>query len=191
MHPNRLIRSLGLLLLVAAGSTLLGGCLTVQQKEYIFTLKPDGKGTGRIIFHDIRSMEEEGDNSVADYTKLVNDYIKGKEFDESNPLYSNIKKRLFEDKGRLMGEITFDFETPEDVGLFRYQGKGPWMYYTEAMNNLSSERYESSNGTLGGEKMPVLFWEEKTREFRVINSFDNKSRPTSSLLPLYRRIGVE
>lgn len=191
MLPARIVSSLRLLLLVVVGSSLLGGCLTVDQKEYIFTLTPDGKGKGRIIFHDIRSMDEESDNSVADYTKLVNDYIKGKEFDEQNPLYTNIKKRLYEEKGKLMGEITFDFETPDDVGLFRYQGKGPWMYYTEAMNNLSSEQYASTNGVRGSDRMPVIFWEEGTREFRVTNVFDNSSRPTHTLLPLYKRIGVE
>ena len=162
MISTRLFRALGSLFLVLVGSTLLSGCLTVQYKEYIYTLAPDGKGTGRIIFHDIRSMDEEADNSVADYTKLVNEYIKGKEFEEQNPLFTNVKKRLYEDKGRLMGEITFEFLTPEDVGLYRYKGEGPWMYHTEAMNNLSSERYDTTNGNHGGDRMPAVSYTHLT-----------------------------
>jgi hypothetical protein len=173
-------------------SILLGGCLTAERKEYRFVVRPDGSGTGQVTFFNIMSTEEDGRNvSARDYHDLVVGFLKGNRFEERNPALGNVRKRLFEKDGRLNGEITFDFLSYEDVGLFRYKGTGAWMFYPTGSTSLMSGEYENSNGEFGGEKMPVVFWPEGTGEFQVSVYLDDPSSKDQSLLPYYIRGGVE
>ena len=190
----RLRRGRALLLAVAAlaSASLLGGCLTAEKKEYVYTLKSDGSGTGRILFRNIGSADEQEagtDNSTADYTQLINDYLKGTKFEDQHPSYTNVRKRLYEHGGQLHGEITFDFESYEQIGLYRHNGSGPWMYYAGSLEGISVEQIDTTNGSFAGARMPVVFWPEKTTEFRIVTSLETSSRPARSLLPLYKRIG--
>ncbi|HVZ39551.1 MAG TPA: hypothetical protein VHI13_09760 [Candidatus Kapabacteria bacterium] len=173
-------------------SVAAAGCLSADHKEVILTVKPDGSGSGRVVFHDIVSMEEGGkDVSVADYTELISTYYKGRKFEDYYPQYSNFKKRLFEEDGKLSGEITFDFGNYEDAGLFRYKGQGPWMYHVGVKSEFAAERYDTSNGTLGGETMPVVFWPAETHEFRISSHYDRSDATVRRLLSLFTRIGTE
>ena len=159
-----------LALIAVLASTAVSGCLMVANKEYLFRVRPDGSGQGRITFENISSVQEneaEQDQAIKDYTQLLNEYLKGRKFEGENPAYQNVKKRLYEQDGKLYGEVTFDFLTYEDVGLFRLNGAGPWMYHTGALNGASIEQLDTSNGTYGGAHMPVVFWNEATTEFRV------------------------
>jgi hypothetical protein len=188
-HPLRLL--VPVIVLVASAS--LGGCLMVESKEYQFLVRPDGSGQAKIVFENIASVQETDDQEQAtkDYTQLLTDYIKGKRFEQDNPSYFNVKKRLYEQGGKLYGEVTFDFHSYEDVGLFRLDEKGPWMYHTGALNAMAVEQFDNSNGVYGGEKMPVVFWQEGTAEFRVRTKMAEPEKGvTRSLLPLYKRIGV-
>ncbi len=169
---------------------LLGGCLIVEGKDYRFKLNPDGSGSASITFHNIMSAEDESaDASAKDYTELITRYLKGNEFEQDHPGYRNVKKRLYEEDGVLNGEVTFEFDSYEEVGLYRFENKGIWMYYTNP-GGFNYEQYHSTNGTYGGDSMPVIFWSEGTKEFTVITKFESTERKTRSLLPLYRRLGT-
>ena len=188
------LRRLMLPILVLVATLSLGGFLTVENKEYLFLVRPDGSGQGRIVFENIASVQEDGseqDQATKDYTELLTAFIKGKRFETENPALQNVKKRLYEEGGKLYGEVTFDFLSYEDVGLYRFEESGPWMYHAGNNNELSVERLVESNGTFGGPKMPVIFWKESTSEFRLRMAVEEPEKGvTRSLLPLYKRIGV-
>jgi hypothetical protein len=189
MHTSH---RLSLLLAVAWCSLLLGGCLTAEQKEYHFLVKPDGSGSGELVFHNIMSLEEDGTNkSAQDYYELVTSFLKGTKFEEQNPALGNVRKRLFEKDGQLQAEVLFDFLSYEDVGLYRYQGTGPWMFHPSTSSKFSSETFQSSNGEFAGDKMPVVFWPETTNDFRVTVVIEEPSPQHHSLLPYYKRGGTE
>jgi hypothetical protein len=188
-----LARRLLLPIVALVASASLGGCLLIESKEYLFLVREDGSGQARITFENIMSVQESDneDEVTKDYTQLLTDYVKGKRFEQENPSYYNVKKRLFEKDGKLNAEVTFDFLSYEDVGLFRLDGKGPWMFHAGALNQMSAETFESSNGTHGGRKMPVVFWSESTAEFKIRTQFEEPEKGvTRSLLPLYKRIGT-
>lgn len=178
-------------ILLIIGALGVSGCLTAERKETIFTVKPDGSGSGKIIFYNIRSIEEDGkDVSLGDYNELVNSYMKGAKFEDFYPDFLNMKKRLYRDKDQLNGELSFEFLHFNDVGLYRHQGTGPWMYHVGPKADFSVEHFENSNGTVANEKMPVVFWPDDTREFRIVARFDH-SESSRSLLPVYERVGTD
>lgn len=190
MPSNRSPR-IGPYLLIALASILFGGCLTAERKILSYTLKPDGSGTGRIVFQNLMTVEDDGtDVSLHDYNELVTTYLTGTKFNSLYPELMNMKKRLFEDNGKLSGEITFDFASYTDVGLYRYENVGPYMYHIGSISDIATERFETSNGDLPGGRMPVVFWPDSTREFMIVAGITKPTRETSSLLPLYFRLGT-
>ena len=169
---------------------LHSGCLIAAKKVLLLEVRPDGSGSGRVYYTDISSLQEdEHDRTLEDYSRLVDGWLNGSEFEETYRGTLNTKKRLFELGGALHGEALFEFEHYNDVGLYRHDEKGPWMYY--AMRHTSNvEGFDTSNGSFGGDLMPVIFWPEETDTFRIVNSFDPGEAKVTSLLSLYRRIGV-
>lgn len=183
------IRQFLLLGVMLLAMTLLGGCLLADRKTYRFTLNPDGSGSGSITFYNLMSVEEESEDvSVKDFTDLKERYLQGTEFEAQRPGLTNVKKRLFEKNGTLCGEFTFDFTSYEDVGLYRFEGKGPFMYFTRP-GDFNPEIYKSSNGTYGGESMPLVFWPEGTTTIEMESTFNKPERKATSLLGLYKRFG--
>ena len=180
-----------LTLFAFAASVLLTGCLTAERKVMTLRVNPDGTGSGTITFYNLKSMQEDAtDRSLADYSRLVDTWLHGNEFEQANPTLHNIRKRLFDEGRKLHGEVSFDFYHYTDIGLYRHNDAGQWMYYAH-LNTSEIEQYESSNGEFGGEIMPVVFWPEGTKEFTIENVFNTGDRPETSLYPLYNRIGVE
>jgi len=180
--------SLLLVILCGAG---ISGCLTAERKEIVLKVKPDGSGSGTITFHNVMSAEEGKDVSLNDYTELVNTYLKGTKFEDYYPQFLNFNKRLYEQDGKLNGEITFEFLHYEDAGLYRYENKGPWMYYIGLKSDVGVDQFDTSNGTLGTEHMPVVFWPDGTTEFRIISRFERGDMITHSLAAFYKRIGTK
>lgn len=187
-------RYLPALFLALFSALAMAGCLTAEKKEYKIKLNPDGSGTGTITFYNIVSAEEDSsDVSVRDYTELVNQYLKGKKFEDGHPAYTNVRKRLYERDGKLTGEIIFDFSSPDLVGLYRYKDKGTWVYYmgySSSANDMSVEKFESSSGEPAGDRIPLIFWPEGTTDFTVTTLLTPVDRSTRSLLGLYKRIGT-
>ena len=184
------MRSPKLLILLTLVPFVLGGCLTAGRKVIKLHLDEEGKGTGSITFYNIMSIQEnEEEQSHKDYTELVSTWIKGDAFERANPSLSNVNKRLFAEKGVLNGEVTFQFFHPLEVGLYRHNDVGPWMYFTKH-GSSSWEQFDTCNGDYGGELMPVAFWKEGTTEFMIANRFDHADMTLVPLFPLYDKFGV-
>ncbi len=176
--------------LFAVLAIFLGGCLTAEQKELRLSLSADGKsGTATIVFTGIAS--EQGDDTMDvskdDFNSLISEYYQGKTLENAMPGTSNIKKRLFMSGGQLVGELSFDFEDISKLGFFRYKGQGPYQYYTLADGYFTSGQFAASNGTFGGEKMPIVFWDELTKDFYVKMSLSSPGAPRTSLLEKYNQ----
>jgi hypothetical protein len=180
-HMNRL---LGFFLLLSAAA-LLSGCLTVETKEYLIKLKNGQSGEATIRFINILSESDDTtDITQEDFQTLIETYVRGNKLERDNPGFRNVKKRLYEEKGVLCGEITFTFDTLSAVRLFKFDKDSPYMYY--ASNPLSSETLVETNGILGEQWMPVVFWKKDTREFYVKTKVTSEARFRTSLLKQFR-----
>jgi hypothetical protein len=166
---------------------ILSGCLTSEFKEIRISLNPDGSGKGSILYIGVSSEQADDTVSVAkeDFESLIADYLEGKSFETANPKLKNVKKRLFVRDGKLMGEVTFDFSDISAIGLYKHHGEGPYMYYTLIDGFLTSGQYAASNGSYGGEKMPVVFWPTNATEFYLKMALSSTETPKSSLVSNY------
>ena len=168
-------------------SILLGGCLTADKKEVHIKLNANGKGgSGTILFSGIASSPGDSTEAVnEDFTMLVTQYYQGGKIEKENKGMKNIHKKLFKVDGKLMGEITFDFDDIADLGFSRYKNSGPYMFYTVADGFFTSGQYETSNGVYMGEKLPVIFWDPDQREFNYAMTLSTPQEPRKSLLADY------
>ncbi|MEP7234468.1 MAG: hypothetical protein ABI778_04150, partial [Ignavibacteriota bacterium] len=87
---------------------------------------------------------------------------------EATPGIKDVKKRLYLEDDRLMGEVSFTFDDISKLGFYRFKGEGAYMYYTISDGYFTSGQFEVSNGTYGDEKtMPVIFWDASARDFYI------------------------
>jgi hypothetical protein len=166
---------------------IFGGCLTVEQKEYIIEMTGKNAGKLTIKYTNIMSSSTSDtiDSSPDDFDELIGKYMNGDEMEKTFPNCTNIKKRLFIENDKLNGEVTMDFKDIKDIKLFRYQGKGPFMMSTSAFSSM--ETYVSSNGTYGEEVMPVVFWDKKTKKMTLTCTVTTPDDKTTSLARLYKK----
>jgi hypothetical protein len=170
-----------LTLAALASMTLLVGCLTVESKEYHITLSTDHSGQATIKFINIMSEADDSvDISDDDFQQLIEFYLNGNELEKENPGFQNVKKRLFQENGVLCGEISFRFDSLEAVRVFKYDKNSPYMYAVGSP--LSSEQYVESNGKLGRDWMPVIFWPSDTREMYIKTKLLSEATFQQSLL---------
>ena len=166
-HRFRLIALLG----VTAFAILLSGCLGTQYKEYRFRVKADGSGEGTVRFVNIVSQDEDDrDVSFKDFATLVTDYLDGTSFESDNPGYHVTGKRLLEENGVLVGEVSFTFTSLDSVGFLTVPNCAcaPIFY----LMGQSQETYVESNGRHSGEsaKTPFVVWDAGTTEITVKTS---------------------
>jgi hypothetical protein len=169
----------------------LQGCLTFEAKEYSFKLKDGNSGEGKIKYINIMRTKDSLGSVESDYQSLIETYLKGNKPEDEFMGVKNVKKRLFEEDNRLCGEITFDFEDITKIKFFNYKDK-VWCYYIgSAQMNIfgSSESYFSSNGTYGGELMPVVFWDDNQKKFELKTVSTEPSDNTTSLLDIWKQKG--
>jgi hypothetical protein len=177
-------RALGLCLILSSVA-LLNGCLTVESKEYYIKLKNGQSGEATIRFINILSESDDTtDITSDDFQTLIETYVSGNKLERDNPGFRNVKKRLYEEKGVLCGEVTFTFDSLSTVRLFKFDKDSPYMYY--ASNPLSSETLIETNGILGEQWMPVVFWKRDTKEFYVKTKVSSEARFRTSLLKQFR-----
>jgi hypothetical protein len=159
----------------------LSGCLTVAEKEYHFTLLTDTSGTATIRFVDIGSQSEDTtDASGADFAHLIEFYLQGNQFEEQNPGFRDIRKRLYVDDGKLIGEISFAFDNLETVKLFRFDDDSPYMYYVGT--DFFAEELAETNGKFNRELMPVIFWSRGTDDFTIRTRVSSETPDRKSLV---------
>ncbi|MEK7249155.1 MAG: hypothetical protein AAB209_01910 [Bacteroidota bacterium] len=164
---------------------LLSGCLTVETKEYHIKLKNDTSGEAAIKFINILSESDDTtDITKDDFEQLIDLYLSGNKLEKDNPGFRNVKKRLYEEKGKLCGEISFTFDSISAVRMFKFDKDSPYMYY--ASNPLSSETLVETNGIQGEQWMPMVFWKRDAREFYVKTRVSSEARFRNSLLKQFR-----
>jgi hypothetical protein len=167
-------------------ASVLPGCLTVETKEVRIKLSDEYSGEAAILFVNIQSETDDSTNaSGQDFTELVQSYLQGKQFEHDNAGFRNVRKRLFEQEQKLVGEVQLSFDSLAAVRLFKYDGTSPYMMFlgTPSSNELLVE----TNGTFGGDRMPVIFWPSETREFYVKTRTPVSEGVRRSLLDVFHR----
>ena len=177
------------LVLLGIFALLASGCLSVEKKIYYFKLAPDGTGEGKVVFVNIVSQEEDGqDVSLADFQALLDDYIDGTTFEEQNLNLKVLEKRLYEEDGKLCGEVKFRFDSPEKAGFLREKSCecAPYYYF---FGSLGEELVETNGQNLEKETgISVIKWSPETKEFTFTTRILEKENleNTHSLVDLYR-----
>lgn len=163
---------------------LLDGCLTVERKSYKITMTGPTSGSCTITYHNIVSTKDDGrDISFKEFAELITDYVEGTKPEDDMPGARNIRKRLYADGEVLNGELTFDFDSLSTLKMYKYDASSPLMFYPGGM---SSETFEESNGTHGGEAMPIVFWPSNAKQLTVTNTVTKIDSTHVSLLPHYQ-----
>jgi hypothetical protein len=120
-----------------------------------------------------------------DYDDLMNNYLNGKKPEDEMTGVKNVKKRLYEEDNHLCGEITFDFDDITTLKFYNYEGK-VWAY---GLTNNSifggAESYFSSNGSFGGETLPVIFWDGREKKFSFKTVVSQNDKKNESLLEIW------
>ncbi len=163
------------------------GCLTVETKEYSYKLKDGNKGSGKIKYINIMHTNDSATTIEAEYQDLISSYLNGSKPEDEMLGVKNVKKRLFEEDNQLCGEITFDFEDITSLKFFNYKGK----VWTFALTGNSifgnNESYFSSNGTYGGENVPVIFWDSGEKELNFKTTVSQNDKKNESLLEEWKK----
>ena len=161
------------------------GCLTCERKEYVFKMTGPNSGKLTIKYVNIFSslIDSTGEIS-ADYDELANMWMKGEKLERDFPGAKKFRKRLFKDHGTLCGEISMVFDDLSKVHLYRFNGKGPFMFSMSGVND-DGEIYDQSNGEFGGDKMPVIFWPEDTKTLRFSTKIAEPDSTCVSMLDMW------
>ncbi|MBI5474590.1 MAG: hypothetical protein HY961_19815 [Ignavibacteriae bacterium] len=179
------MKRIPLLFLLFSITLVCAGCLSVESKEYHIKLKTETSGEATIKFVNIVSESDDTtDVSAEDFQQLIETYLSGDQLEKENPGYRNVKKKLYVEKGVLVGEVSFTFDSLNAVRLFKFDKESPLMYY--ASNPLSSETLLETNGIQGEEWMPVVFWKRDARELFVKTKVSSESGYRTNLLKHFR-----
>jgi len=169
----------------------LQGCLTVETKEYNFKIKSGNSGEGKIKYINIMRTQDSLGSIDSDYQTLIDSYLKGSQPEDELLGVKNVKKRLFEEDNTLCGEITFEFDDITKLKFYNYKDK-VWCYNLGSAGvNIfgNGETYFSSNGTYGGEFIPVIFWDNSQKKFEFKTTVTQPSEKTSSMLDIWKQKG--
>jgi hypothetical protein len=187
------MRKILLIILLGFSSIYIAGCLTVESKEYYFKLDKDKSGHGSIKYTNIMSENKDSISTTeSDYRDLIDSYLKGEKLNEDLTGVKNLQKKLYEEDNQLCGIVTFDFNDITKLKFFKYKDSGPWCYYLAAFSMGlmgGTESYFSSNGTFGGENMPVIFWDNSQREFNFKTAVTAPDKSTVGLLEMWKQKG--
>jgi len=187
VNKNRI----SIILFVAFLGFTMQGCLSVETKEYTFKVKKDNSGSGVITYINIFSDKKDSVSTFEnDYRELIDSYLNGDKVSDEMPGIKNVKKKLYEEDNQLCGEISFDFDDLTKLRFYKYKETGPWCYYlgfTPMGLMGGTETYFSSNGSFGGESMPVIFWDDSQKEFKFKTSLAQPSAGIASLLDLWKQ----
>lgn len=164
---------------------VFSGCLTVETKEYHIMLTGTHSGEATIKFINILSESDDTtDIRQEDFQQLIELYVSGNKLEKDNPGYRNVKKRLYEEKGVLCGEVSFSFDSLSSIRFFKFDKDSPYMYF--ASNPLSSETLVETNGAQPEQWMPVVFWKQDAKEFYVKTRVASEAQIQISLLKQFR-----
>lgn len=178
---NKLVILIALAIIAAS----LSGCLTVEMKNYRFQLTGLNSGVLTIEYYNIMSMMDDTlDISDEDFDELISSYVYGDQLESEYPEVLNLTKEFYEEDDKLCARVVIEFDDLSDVRLFKYSNDCPYMMNIAGF--LEGEYYYTSNGSYGGENMPVVFWEPDLGEFLLTTSVTEPDETTISLIENYR-----
>lgn len=162
----------------------ISGCISVEKKDYKIELSSSHSGKATIRFINILSSNEDGkDVSKKDFETFIEDYYEGPRYKEDYPGAYNFEKKFYEENGVLCCELTFDFDSLGTVGLFKFDDDSPYMFYNSSFSN---EEIAETNGVLGGDKMPIIFWKKNIKTFEWKTNVQKDLTETVSLLERFK-----
>lgn len=165
---------------------ILNSCLTVEKKSYTFEFTGENSGTLTIIYHNIISVMDDGqDVSEQDFKEMLNQYMDGNQIAEDYPGATNIRKRLYEENGQLNAEVKLDFPSLSAARLYQYEKNSPIMMCISAA--YDAETYMESNGSYGNDFMPVVFWPAGAKKLTVTTLVSEPDETGISLVNEYRK----
>lgn len=179
------MKRIALALLLLPLIMFISGCLTVEYKKYKFEFTGENSGILTIKYINILSvMDDTVDISDQDFYELITTYVEGDQIEQDYPEAFVKSKRLFEENGQLCGEVVIEFTDISHARLFRLNGAGPYMYCL--ICGSTTETYEQSNGTFGGDIMPIVFWEENLKVLDLLSVVTVPDETTISLVDDFR-----
>ena len=111
---------------------------------------------------------------------MISDYINGEEVIKDYPNAKVKSKRLYEKNNQLWGEVIFEFDNIEDVKLYKYNKKSPFMFHL-------TDTYHSSNGKEEPEFIELVTWDKKAKFLELITELDEPEKDkTVSLLKIWK-----
>jgi hypothetical protein len=176
------MRTFRLFFIVLISALFLTSCLTVEKKEYKYEFTGKNTGTLTIIYYNIASTNDSDGVARTDFAELVDSYLNSNKPEDEFPGMTIIKKELYEENGKLCGRLVLGFSDLKTAKLYQVDPKGAYMLHMSSF----SESYVSSNGTWGGEIMPVVFWDRKLKALEVTTSVEKNIDNTLSLLDMYK-----
>ena len=165
---------------------VLSSCLTAQYKEYKFEMTGKSSGQLTITYKNIICLRYDDDISVQeeaeqDYAELVSDYMEGTMIEDDFPNAKMKSKRLFEENNQLCGEIVFEFDNIEDINLYKYNKKAPFMFHLP-----SDEEYFDSNGEKAPEFIQLVTWDKKSKLLELTAIVNEPDEESISLLEVWK-----
>jgi hypothetical protein len=181
-------RFFGIIMLLVLAVVFITGCLSVEKKEYRFKINADGSGEGMIRFVNIVSQDDNSkDVSFKDYAELVTDYLEGTKFEDDFPNMKVISKKLVEESGMLVGEVSFTFSAADSVGFFRYSNKdcAPLMYFLKNTNQTETVMETNGKVITGVTEPPFIIWDSGAKECTFKTKLIEDTTGTRNLVGLY------
>ncbi len=165
---------------------VLSSCLTAQYKEYKFEMTGKTSGQLTITYKNIISSRLDDEITVQeeaeqDYAELVSDYMEGSMVEDDFPNAKMKSKRLFEEDNKLCGEIIIEFDNIEDINLYKYSKKSPFMFHLP-----SDETFFDSNGEKAPEFIQLVTWSKKFKTLDLTVEVDDLSSEYISLLDIWK-----
>ena len=176
------MRTFRLLFITLTAALFLSSCLTVEKKDYKYVLTGKSSGILTITYYNICSSNDSNGVASTDFAELINSYINGTKPEDEFPGATLIKKELYEENGKLCAKVILSFPDLKTGHIFQLDSKSPYMLYMSSF----SENYESSNGSWGGEIMPVVFWDKKLKELNLKTTVEKNIDASLSLLDMYK-----
>jgi hypothetical protein len=176
------MKAFRLILLLITVTVIFSSCLTVEKKIYKYEFTGKNTGTLTIIYYNITSTNDSEGVAKTDFAELIDSYLNGNKPEDEFPGAKLTKKELYEDNGKLCARIVFDFTDLKTAKIYQADPKGAYMLHMASF----SESYVSSNGTWGGEIMPVVFWDRKLKVLDVTTTVEKNIDNTYSLLDMYK-----
>jgi hypothetical protein len=157
--------------LVLLSALVINGCLSSEFKIYKLNLNKDFSGNGSIKWVNILSQKSEDPKDYdSDFKEIIDDYLNGSKLEDELPNIVITEKKLFEEDGKLCGQIEFTFKSVDQLKFYRFDEESPTMYYISSMN----ETFISTNGKYDESIMPVVFWDKKYKNITLQTSLSGK-----------------